>query len=48
MSDIQIALLILGLTIILFMIIFNWIQLKKNQSKAKKNRVNASTKRSIV
>ena len=36
MSDIQIALLILGLTIILFMIIFNWIQLKKTRAKQKK------------
>lgn len=36
MSDIQIALLILGLTIILFMIIFNWIQLKKTREKQKK------------
>ena len=36
MSDIQIALLILGLTIILFMIIFNWVQLKKTRAKQKK------------
>lgn len=36
MSDIQIALLILGLTIILFMIIFNWLQLKKTRAKQKK------------
>lgn len=36
MSDIQIALLTLGLTIILFMIIFNWLQLKKTRAKQKK------------
>lgn len=36
MSDVQIALLILGLTIVLFMIIFNWLQLKKTREKQKK------------
>lgn len=36
MSEIQIALLILGLTIILFMIIFNWFQLKKTREKLKR------------
>ena len=36
MSDVQIALVILGLIIIFFMIIFNWIQLKKIREKQKK------------
>src|SRR5210317_371235 len=36
MSDVQIALLILGLTIVFFMIIFNWIQLRKIREKQKK------------
>jgi hypothetical protein len=33
MSDLQIALLILGLTIVLFMIIYNWIQLKNTRKQ---------------
>ena len=41
MSDVQIALVILGLIIIFFMIIFNWIQLKKIREKQKKNGNNA-------
>jgi hypothetical protein len=36
MSDIQIALLILGLTIVLFMIIYNWMQLKKAREQQKR------------
>ncbi|MFZ9097506.1 MAG: cell division protein ZipA C-terminal FtsZ-binding domain-containing protein [Methylophilaceae bacterium] len=36
MSDVQIALLILGLSIVFLMIIFNWIQLKKIREKQKK------------
>ena len=48
MSDVQIALVILGLIIIFFMIIFNWIQLKKIREKQKKNGNNAAPKRPFI
>ena len=36
MNDVQLALLIMGLVIIIMMIIHNWVQLKKNQKRREK------------